>query len=106
MGLDVVELVLRCEEEFAVDLADDRLESMRTVGDLLELICEQLKIPFGPDAPRPASRVFIPRGSPPAGGWTRDSIWFKLVQICVDELAVEDYEVTYSASFVDDLGAD
>ena len=105
MGLDVVELVMRCEESFDVKLETDRLESMRTVGDLFELIRERLNLPPASDAPRPASRMFIPVASPPEQ-WTRDGVWFKLVQICVDQLQVEPEEVTYSATFVDDLGAD
>jgi acyl carrier protein len=105
MGLDVVELVMQCEESFDVKLETDRLESMRTVGDLFELIREQLDLPAGSDAPRPATRTIIPLARQDEG-WTRDAVWFKLVQICVDQLQVEPDEVTYSASFGDDLGAD
>jgi len=105
MGLDVVELVMQCEESFDVKLETDRLESMRTVGDLFELICEQLNLPPASDAPRPASRMLIPVASP-LEEWTRDAVWFKLVQICVDQLQVDPQEVTYSATIVDDLGAD
>jgi hypothetical protein len=42
----------------------------------------------------------------PAGGWSKDNVWTKLVQICVDQLQVESDQVNYAASFVDDLGAD
>ena len=93
MGLDVVELVMQCEESFDVKLETDRLESMRTVGDLFELIRQQLNLPPASDAPRPASRMFIPTASPPKQ-WTGDAVWFKLVQICVDQLQVEPEEVT------------
>jgi acyl carrier protein len=78
MGLDVVELTLRCEEEFDVALENDRLERVRTVGDLFE----------------------------PSEGWSRDSVWFKLVQIIIEQLQVDEADVTYHASFLDDLGAD
>jgi hypothetical protein len=47
MGLDIVEVVMRCEEIFDVRLEPIRLEQMRTVGDLFELICEQLNLPCG-----------------------------------------------------------
>jgi acyl carrier protein len=106
MGLDVVELTLRCEEEFDVALENDRLERVRTVGDLFELICEKLGLPFGPDAPRPLRRAFIPPATEPSEGWSRDSVWFKHVQIIIEQLQVDEADVTYHASFLDDLGAD
>jgi acyl carrier protein len=34
VGLDVVDLVLWCDEEFAVELENDRLEQVRTAGEL------------------------------------------------------------------------
>jgi len=40
MGLEVVELVLNCEEEFNFALENDRLKRVRTVGDTFELIFE------------------------------------------------------------------
>jgi len=42
MGLDVVEIVLRVEESFGVDLPDDELESAATVGDLYRLLLRKL----------------------------------------------------------------
>jgi len=42
MGLDVVELVLRVEETFGIDLPDDELQSVRTVGDLYQLVLSKL----------------------------------------------------------------
>ena len=60
MGLDVVELVLECEDAFAILLEDSRLEQMSTVGDLFELICVQLGLPPGEDQPRSATRAFLP----------------------------------------------
>jgi acyl carrier protein len=106
MGLDVVELTLRCEEEFDVALENDRLERVRTVGDLFELICEKLGLPCGPDALRPIRRTFVPLATGPSEAWTRDSVWIKLVQIIIDQLQVDEEDVTYHASFLDDLGAD
>jgi hypothetical protein len=93
MGLDVVELVLRCEEEFGVGLENDRLEGMRTVGDLFELICEELKLPSGPEVPRPAARLWLPAFTSPKEGWTRDTVWFKLVEILTDQLQIDPEEI-------------
>jgi acyl carrier protein len=42
MGLDTVEIVLRVEETFAVDLPDDELGSVATVGDLYRLLLSRL----------------------------------------------------------------
>jgi acyl carrier protein len=106
MGLDIVELVMRCEEEFDVQLEDWRLGQMRTVGDLFEIVCMQLQLPFGEDAPPPKPSVGIPLVLAPAGGWTRDLVWSKLVAICVDQLALKPDEVQYMAKFQDDLGVD
>ncbi len=106
MGLDVVELVLECEKEFDVKLEDWRLERMKTVGDLFELICEQLQLPWGPDVPRPVGRTLIPRLGTSKEGWDREAVWSKLVQIVTDQLQVESNEVKYFASFNDDLRAD
>jgi hypothetical protein len=106
MGLDTVELVMRCEEEFNFQLEDWRLGQMRTVGDLLELICEQLHLPFGQNAPSPKAVLDIPLALTPTGGWTRDTVWSKLVAICVDQLQIKPEEVMYTARFGPDLGVD
>jgi acyl carrier protein len=100
-----VELVIRCEESFSGSLEDRRLARSFTVGELFELICEQLGLPSGTGVPQPAHRVVVPRVLPPSGGWTRDTVWLKVVQICSDQLQIDPDDVTYSANFADDLGA-
>lgn len=37
-SLDAVELVMACEEEFAVEMPDDDLETLTTVGDLIKYV--------------------------------------------------------------------
>jgi acyl carrier protein len=106
MGLDIVEVVMRCEETFDVRLEPIRLEQMRTVGDLFELVCEQLNLRGGAPMRAPIAGATLPLIAIPAGGWSKDNVWTKLVQICVDQLQVESDQVNYAASFVDDLGAD
>ena len=106
MGLDIVEIVLRCEEEFDVQLEDWRLGQMRTVGDLFELICEQLKLQFGKDAPFPKTDISDPGLLSPVGDWTRDTVWSKVVSICVDQQQVDVSEVRYDSKFLEDLGVD
>jgi hypothetical protein len=43
MGLDSVELLLRIEEEFSIDLPDDEVARVRTVGDLYGVVLSKLK---------------------------------------------------------------
>jgi acyl carrier protein len=43
MGLDTVELVMRIEEEFSIDLPDAELENVRTVGDLYQVVLDKLE---------------------------------------------------------------
>jgi hypothetical protein len=44
LGLDIVELVLAVEEEFDVQLPDERLNRIRTVGELHNLVAETLSV--------------------------------------------------------------
>jgi hypothetical protein len=109
MGLDIVELVLECEESFAIKLENSKLERMRTVGDLFELICGQLGLPFGSDSVRPMdvpeilSRRSIVK---PKDGWTREAVWKTLVVVVVNQLQVDWNDVRYHTDFQEDLGAD
>jgi len=41
--MDVIEIVMRIEEEFAIDLPDTELGSIRTVGDLYRLVLSKLE---------------------------------------------------------------
>jgi len=43
MGLDTVELMMRLEEEFSIDLPDAELGSVRTVGDLYGIILSRIE---------------------------------------------------------------
>ncbi|HUB52096.1 MAG TPA: hypothetical protein VL986_08110 [Terracidiphilus sp.] len=106
MGLDVVELVLECESSFNIDLEDSKLGQMRTVGDLFELIYEQLHLPFGRDGSPPKNDADLPLVTSSAGGWTRDTVWERLVTVCEDQLEVSRDQITYAARFLEDLGAD
>lgn len=39
-SLDMVELVMSLEEEFGVEISDDEVENLRTVGDVVDYIDE------------------------------------------------------------------
>lgn len=45
MGLDAVEIVLRAEELFVIDIRDDEAAAVRTVGQFYELIWAKLDLP-------------------------------------------------------------
>jgi hypothetical protein len=105
MGLDIAEIVMRCEEVFDVHLESIRLEEMRTVGDLFELICEQLKLPQGPPPPSFTDAPRFSLGGIPRGGGTRERVWTTVIFICADQLQTRSDEIWYAARFVEDLGA-
>jgi acyl carrier protein len=37
-SLDTVEIVMACEEEFAIEMSDEEAEKIHTVGDLVALV--------------------------------------------------------------------
>ena len=39
-SLDVVELVMALEEEFSIDISDDSVEKLKTVGDVVKHVQE------------------------------------------------------------------
>jgi hypothetical protein len=85
MGLDIVELVMDLEREFAVEIPDERLNSVRTVGDLYRLVAEIV----GEDRPvRP----------------TADDVnWQRFSRRVIRDLGAE--RVAWEAEFCRDLGA-
>jgi acyl carrier protein len=109
MGLDSVELILRTEDVFAVDLPDEECELIRTVGDLYRLVLQKLDLAYIPGSEieaqllgriRPVNRAM--RLSP----WTAPDVWLTLKDVIYDQLGVEPSRILESAAFVDDLGCD
>lgn len=37
-GLDLVEIIIECEQEFGYPIKDDKVQNLKTVGDLVNLI--------------------------------------------------------------------
>ncbi len=102
MGMDVVELVMRVEETFGIELPDDEAATATTVGGLYRLVLEKLNLPYRPaveieDEMRPIRGQDEP--------WNTPSVWTKLKETVVDQLQVDEDEVLETASFQDDLGA-
>ncbi len=108
MGLDIVEVVMRCEETFAITLLDEKMERVQTVGDLYFYICEALAIaPLDhPAQPTGPLRLYLARPGPIPKNWTPENVWATLVAVVTDQLQVDEAEVTCDASFSRDLGAD
>jgi acyl carrier protein len=48
MGLDAIELILRIEDEFAIEITDEEAEKIATVGNLHDLVISKLAMDGGP----------------------------------------------------------
>jgi hypothetical protein len=95
MGLDVVELILRCEELFAITLADDELTRIRTVGEFYTLNCRELNV-------IPDTRSKLPPPEPQV--WTPSLVWAYVVAIVVDQQGLKPERIQPHAEIVRDLG--
>lgn len=121
MGLDAVEIILRAEELFAIDIGDEEAAKVETVGQFYELICSKLRIHplrspvtseelpvithsekiflfLSRDTPLPAPAEALP--------WSPQSVWDCVVAVFVDQQGLSTNEVTYHARIVKDLGID
>ena len=109
MGLDTVEIVLRTEETFNVDLPDDECGKVVKVGDLYRLVLSKLELPYlasadieGTGKGRDRSHMRMPGLS----SWTTADVWLTLKGIILDQLQVKVDDVTEEAAFLRDLGCD
>ena len=107
MGLDSVELVLRTEKTFLIDLPDDECAQLITVGDLYRAVLSKLNLPYLPaaDAEALPHRVYLGRTFH-LEPWTTPDVWANLKHIILDQLQIDEDEVHESAAFRTDLGAD
>jgi acyl carrier protein len=121
MGLDAVELLLRCEELFSIHLTDDEAAAVRTVGDLYRLICSKLGVT---PLPSPITSAELPRitekekiflflqrhhplpASPELLPWSSQTIWDALVAIFVDQQGLDREDILPHARIATDLGVD
>jgi acyl carrier protein len=44
MGLDSIEIVIRAEKLFGIEIGDDDAGKIRTVGEFYPLICSKLRV--------------------------------------------------------------
>ncbi len=89
MGLDSVELLLRVEDEFDIELSDAEATAIVTVGDLHT--CLVRKWDAKPKQNRRESK---------------EPTWQALSDVIVDQLAVRPDQVTPNARIAKDLGVD
>jgi hypothetical protein len=121
MGLDAVEIILRTEELFAIEVSDDDAAKVRTVGDFYQLICAKLNLPPLPapvtskDLPvitrREKSLLFLSRHTPlPAPPevlpWSSQSAWDCMVAVIADQQMLKPEKIVYHARIAQDLGVD
>ena len=109
MGIDTVEIVLRTEETFNINLPDDECEKIITVGDLYRLVLSKLELPYvhateieAGTHGRDRSRLKLSSLS----SWSPPDVWRTLKGIVVDQLQIEDEDVKEDAAFLRDLGCD
>ena len=110
MGMDTVEIVIRTEEVFSIDLPDDECWRISTVGDFYRLVLSKITLA---DLPSPTPQNILLTGRsrledqfPALSPWTPEDAWATLVAIIQDQLQVSKDEVTEHAKFLDDLGCD
>ncbi len=108
IGLDGVEIVLRCEEVFEIYLSDEDVGATVTVGDLYRLICKELNLPPGEHPTEDTGFDRLPRGTLNLTKvhWNPEDVWATLVAIFVDQQQLDAKEITYTARINADLGVD
>ncbi|HWA93582.1 MAG TPA: hypothetical protein VG844_03200 [Terracidiphilus sp.] len=109
MGLDTVEIVLRTEETFNIDLSDDECGRVITVGDLYRLVLDKLELPYMSASEVAAGTQGRDRSHlrmPSLYSWSPPDVWRTLKGIIVDQLQVKEEDVKEEAAFLRDLGSD
>ncbi|HEX8234676.1 MAG TPA: phosphopantetheine-binding protein [Abditibacteriaceae bacterium] len=91
MGLEIVELIMRVEEEFEIEIPDSDAEKLETVGALYHYVVETLSANSAPDHDSSSAS---------------DEIWNKLCSIFANEFAIPPLKIRPEAHFVYDLDLD
>lgn len=86
MGLDLVELVMRIEEEFEIRIADSDAEKLETPGQVIDYLMRRPEI-----AARAFPRQFV-----------SDTVW----EMIEDELGVKREDFNDESRFIQDMNAD
>ena len=81
MGLESVELIMRIEEEFDIEILDEDAMKLTTVGDIADYVAARSQVPLS----------------------RHTEIWEQVRAIAVDELAVPESKIVRDARLVEDL---
>ena len=84
MGLEIVELIMRLEEEFEIEIPDEDAEKLVALGQIADYLALRLQI--------------VPE--------KRDELWQRLQTIVIDELHISPALVRREARLVEDLDLD
>jgi len=96
MGLESVELIMRVEEDFDIEIRDEEATELATVGQIYDCVLRKL----GLNAPEHDTYLH------PEKAWTEQKVWETLRAAVSDELSVDLALVTREAHIIFDLGAD
>ncbi len=86
MGLNTVEIVLWAEKEFELQLPDEEVSQIYTVGEFSDYLHRKLRTKHG----------FKPCAS-------NEHIFNKIKAILIKDYAVSEYKIIKDAKFIDDL---
>jgi acyl carrier protein len=109
MGLDTVEIVLRTEETFNINLPDNECSQVITVGDLYRLVLRKLELPYVRAKEIEAAEYGRNRSHLRMASlfsWSPPDVWLTLKGIVVDQRQVSEENVKEEAAFQRDLGCD
>jgi len=121
MGLDAVEIILRTEELFGIEITDEEAAKVETAGNFYQLICSKLHIsPLQspvtsevlPVINKHERRFWLlsrPIPLPPPTEvlpWSPQSVWDCVVATFIDQQGLRVEEIAYAARIAKDLGVD
>jgi acyl carrier protein len=84
MGLDIVELIMRVEEEFDLEIPDEDVEQLITTGMMADYLVQKQEQPLE----------------------RQEEIWQQLCFVIADQCAVPPEKITRNTRFVEDLNLD
>ena len=84
MGLDLVEMVTRVEEEFEIQFPDEDASKITTPGELIGYLMSRTEV---------------------AEKWSRDYVNLSIWMIIEDELGVNREDFNNDSRFIEDMGA-
>jgi acyl carrier protein len=89
MGLDTVELVLLAEKEFGLQLPDNEVSLVSTVGELADLVHQKLMLKHGLKLCQ-----------------SQDEIYNIIKNLLIEQFATPEAKISRDARFADDLQMD